>query len=169
MRIPLISISGKSNTGKTTLIEKMIPELKRRGYRVGTIKHTTHGFDVDREGKDSWRHKKAGAQVTVVASAKRATVIEDLDRDLEIGEISDRYIADVDIVLCEGFKGNPFPKIEVYRPEVHAQRLYAKSDNLIAVVSSSLSGIGDDVPWFHPDDVKGLADLLEKLLLKKAV
>jgi molybdopterin-guanine dinucleotide biosynthesis protein B len=169
MTIPIVSISGKSNTGKTTLIEKMIPEFKRRGYRVATIKHTTHGFNIDREGKDSWRHKQAGAQITVIASPQRATVIEDMDRDLEIAELRDRYISGVDVVLCEGFKGNPFPKIEVYRPEVHAERLYSKGDNLIAVVSASERSQEHppDVPWFNPEDIRGIVDLIENLHLKE--
>ena len=66
--IPIVSIVGKSGAGKTTLIEKMIPELKKRGYRVATIKHDVHGFDIDHEGKDSWRHKKAGAHATIISS-----------------------------------------------------------------------------------------------------
>jgi len=166
MTIPIVSISGKSNTGKTTLIEKMIPELKQRGYRVATIKHTIHGFDIDREGKDSWRHKKAGAQITVVASPKRATVIEDWDRDLEIAELRDRYISGVDIILSEGFKGNPFPKIEVFRPEIHPNPLYTTEDNLIAIVGEATQVLDRDVPCFDPGDIKGIVDLVEKLYLK---
>lgn len=100
----------------------MTPELIQRGYRVATIKHTIHGFDIDREGKDSWRHKKAGVQITVVASPKRATFVEDLDQDLEIAGLRDRYISGVDIIFSEGFKGNPFPKIEVFHPEIHPER-----------------------------------------------
>jgi molybdopterin-guanine dinucleotide biosynthesis adapter protein len=164
MTIPIVSISGKSNTGKTTLIEKMIPELKRRGYRVATIKHTIHGFDIDREGKDSWRHKKAGAQITVVASPKRVSVIEDMERDLEISELRDRYISGVDIVLSEGFKGNPFPKIEVYRSDIYPERLYSRDDNLIAVVSDEPQE--QDIPLFKPQDIKGIVDLIERLYLK---
>lgn len=164
MTVPIVSISGKSNTGKTTLIEKMIPEFNRRGYRVATIKHTTHGFDIDREGKDSWRHKKAGAQITVIASPKRATVIEDMDVDLEIEELRDRYISGVDIVLSEGFKGNPLPKIEVFRPEIHPDPLYTKEDNLIAVVSETDTDRG--VPSFKPDAIKDIVDLVESLFLK---
>ncbi|MBN1383112.1 MAG: molybdopterin-guanine dinucleotide biosynthesis protein B [Deltaproteobacteria bacterium] len=166
MTIPIVSITGKSNTGKTTLIEKMIRELKLRGYRVATIKHTIHGFDVDREGKDSWRHKQAGAQITVIASPKRATVIEDMDVDLEIAELRDRYITGVDIVLSEGFKGNPFPKIEVFRPEIHPDPLCTKEDNLIAVVSEAQTDRG--VPLFKPDDIQDLVDLVENLYLKKS-
>jgi molybdopterin-guanine dinucleotide biosynthesis protein MobB len=92
--IPIVSIVGRSNSGKTTLIEKLIIELRRRGYRVGTIKHNSHGFDIDHEGKDSWRHKKAGAQVTVIASPHRIAVIEDVNRDYELSELMDHYIRD---------------------------------------------------------------------------
>ena len=77
--IPIVSIVGKSNSGKTTLIEKLIAELTRRGWRVATIKHNRHGFEIDHEGKDSWRHKQAGAVATVVASPRRIAVIEDTE------------------------------------------------------------------------------------------
>ena len=80
--IPIVSIVGKSDSGKTTLIEKLIAELTRRGFRVATIKHNRHGFDIDHEGKDSWRHKRAGAVATVVASPGRAALIEDTPEGL---------------------------------------------------------------------------------------
>jgi molybdopterin-guanine dinucleotide biosynthesis protein B len=88
--IPVVSVVGKSNSGKTTLIEKMIGELVRRGYRVATIKHNLHGFEIDHEGKDSWRHKQAGARTTVIASPHRVAVVEDVEKDLDIGELVDR-------------------------------------------------------------------------------
>ena len=92
--IPIVSIVGKSNSGKTTLIEKIIAELVRRGYRVATIKHNRHGFDIDHEGKDSWRHKRAGARTTVIASPRRVAVVEDVERDYAIDELAARYDED---------------------------------------------------------------------------
>ena len=91
MPTPIISIVGKSNSGKTTLIENLIPELTKRGYRVATIKHNVHGFDIDHEGKDSWRHKKAGAFATVIACPTRIALIEDIDHDQTLDEIRDKY------------------------------------------------------------------------------
>ncbi|MDI6743184.1 MAG: molybdopterin-guanine dinucleotide biosynthesis protein B [Smithella sp.] len=164
MTIPLISIVGKSNSGKTTLVEKLIPELVKRGYRVATIKHNKHGFDIDHEGKDSWRHKKAGACATVIACPTQVALIEDLERDLSLDEIRDNYIKNADVILAEGFKGNPFPKIEVHRAELQRELLCGKEDNLLAIASDSKPEIG--VPCLDINDVKGIADLIVKNLLK---
>ncbi|MGO9138199.1 MAG: molybdopterin-guanine dinucleotide biosynthesis protein B [Syntrophales bacterium] len=162
--IPIISIVGRSNTGKTTLIEKLIPELRRRGYQVATIKHNIHGFDIDHEGKDSWRHKKAGARLTVIASPHTVAVIEDVDRDLELAELRDRYIRDVDIILSEGFKRNPYPKIEVVRAEMKHDPLCSREDNLLAIVSDE--PVDKGVPCLDIDDIRGIADLIEDKFLK---
>ena len=102
--IPIISIVGKSNSGKTTLIEKLIPELNRRGYRVGTVKHDVHGFEVDKEGKDSWRHRKAGAYSTIISSPQQIALIRTMNADTPLDEIRDRFIQDVDIIIAEGYK-----------------------------------------------------------------
>jgi molybdopterin-guanine dinucleotide biosynthesis adapter protein len=162
--IPIISIVGRSNTGKTTLIEKLIPELRRRGYQAATIKHNIHGFDIDHEGKDSWRHKKAGARLTVIASPHTVAVIEDVDRDLELAELRDRYIRDVDIILSEGFKRNPYPKIEVVRAEMKHDPLCSREDNLLAIVSDE--PVDKGVPCLDIDDIRGIADLIEDKFLK---
>jgi len=162
--IPIVSIVGKSNAGKTTLIEKLISELIRRGYRVATVKHARHGFDIDREGKDSWRHKKAGAKTTVMASPTQVAVLEDADRDYALEDIRDRYIRDADIILAEGFKGNPFPKIEVYRANLKRELLCGRDDNLLAVAADARLDVG--APCVDLDDVKSLADLIENKILK---
>ena len=164
--IPIVSIVGRSNTGKTTLIEKLIPELKRRGYRVATIKHNIHGFDIDHKGKDSWRHKKAGARLTVIASAHQVAVVEDVVRDYELSELRDRYIRDVDIILSEGFKINPHPKIEVFRSDLNHKFLCTKEDNLIAVMSDRPVERG--VPCVDINDIEILANLIEERFLKGA-
>ena len=88
--IPIISIVGKSDSGKTTLIEKLVPELTRRGYRVATVKHDIHGFEVDREGKDSWRHKQAGAHTVVISSPQKIALIRDVEKDLTLDEIREK-------------------------------------------------------------------------------
>ena len=159
-----MSIVGRSNTGKTTLIEKLIPELIRRGYRVATIKHNVHGFEIDHEGKDSWRHKMAGAQVTVIASPLRVAVVEDVNRDYALAELRDRYIRDVDIVLSEGYKKNPHPKIEVFRSELKHDLLCTEEDNLVAIVSDQPVERG--VPCLDINNVQGIVDLIEDTFLK---
>jgi len=164
MTIPLISIVGKSNSGKTTLVEKLIPELVKRGYRVATIKHNKHGFDIDHEGKDSWRHKKAGACATVIACPTRVAVIEDIERDQTLDEIRDNYIRNADIILAEGYKGNSFPKIEVFRSELKRELLCGKEDNLLAIASDIKTDIG--VPCFDINDIKSIADLIENEFLE---
>lgn len=165
--VPIVSIVGKSNSGKTTLIERLIPELTGRGYRVATIKHNMHGFQIDHEGKDSWRHKQAGAKVTVIASPRQVAVIEDVNRDYELGELRDRYIRDVDVIISEGFKKNPHPKIEVYRTAVRQQMLCGPQDSLVAVAGDIPPEPG--IPHFEVDDIKGLADFIEARFLKNAV
>lgn len=165
--IPIISIVGRSNAGKTTLIEKLIPELIRRGYRVATIKHDVHGFAVDHEGKDSWRHKKAGAHTAVISSPWKVAVIEDVEKDHTLAELRDRYIRDVDIILSEGYKGSPHPKIEVFRAALKNNLLCSQGDNLIALASDQSLETG--APCFDINDVSGLVDLIEREFLTSGV
>ena len=162
--IPIVSIVGKSNSGKTTLIEKLIPELVAKGYRVATIKHNIHGFQIDHEGKDSWRHKKAGAVMTVIASPSQVATVEDTDRDYEIAELRDRYIHHADLILSEGFKKNPHPKIEVFRKALKRELLCTAEDHLIAIAGDEAPDVG--VPRFDINDSKGLADFIEERFLK---
>ncbi|MFA4915679.1 MAG: molybdopterin-guanine dinucleotide biosynthesis protein B [Syntrophales bacterium] len=161
--IPIVSIIGRSKTGKTTLMEKLIPELVRRGYHVATIKHDVHGFVIDQEGKDSWRHKKAGARTTIISSPWKVAVIEDVERDYELAELRDRYVRDVDVILSEGYKGNPHPKIEVFREALGTDLLCCKSDNLIAIASDKHLETG--VPCLDINDATGLVDLIETKFL----
>ncbi len=165
--IPIISIVGKSDSGKTTLIEKLIPELTRRGYRIGTVKHDVHGFEVDREGKDSWRHKQAGAHTVVISSPKKVALIRDVENDLTLEEIRKKLIQDVDLILSEGYKKDVEPKIEIFRKEKHKELLCTKDNNLVAIVSDKEFKVG--VPCFFLDNIKGVADFIEKkyLLSKK--
>jgi molybdopterin-guanine dinucleotide biosynthesis protein B len=162
--IPIISIVGKSDSGKTTLIEKLLPELIHRGYRVATVKHDTHGFEVDREGKDSWRHKKAGAQTVIISSPNKVALIQDVEKDLTLEEIREKLIQGVDLILSEGYKKDIQPKIEVFRKEKHKELLCTKEDNLITIVSNQKFNIG--VHCFGLEDMKGLADFIEKKFLK---
>lgn len=164
MTIPIVSIVGKSSAGKTSLLEKLIPELIKRGYRVATVKHDVHGFEIDYEGKDSWRHKKAGAHTTIISSSGRIALIEDVDHDNTLDEIRRKYIKGVDIILAEGYKGNPFPKIEVFRSELKRTLLCKKEDNLLAVAANIKLDIG--VPCFDINDTPNIVDLIENAFLK---
>jgi len=164
--IPIVSIVGKSGSGKTTLIEKLIPELVRRVYKVATVKHDVHGFEVDREGKDSWRHKKAGAHTVVISSPLKLALIRDANHDADLTELRDQYIADVDLILSEGFKKNKYPKIEVFRPEMHRDLLCTKEDDLVAIATNR--PLPSDVPCFDLNDAPGLVDLIEERFLKKS-
>ena len=162
--IPIISIVGKSDSGKTTFIEKLLPELVRRGYRVATVKHDVHGFEVDREGKDSWRHKKAGAHTVIISSPTKVALIRDVEKDLRLDEIRDKLVQDVDLILSEGYKKDVQPKIEIFRTEKHKELLCTKEDNLVAIVSDKEFDVG--VSCFFLDDIKGVADFIEKKFLK---
>ncbi|OGP91285.1 MAG: molybdopterin-guanine dinucleotide biosynthesis protein B [Deltaproteobacteria bacterium RBG_19FT_COMBO_43_11] len=164
MAIPIVSIVGKSNAGKTTLLEKLIPELVKRGYRVATVKHDVHGFDIDHEGKDSWRHKKAGAHTTIISSPGRIALIENADHDHTLDEIRGNYVKNADIILTEGYKGNPFPKIEVFRSDLKRALLCRKEDNLLAVAADTKLDAG--VPCFDINDSQSIVDLIENKFLK---
>ena len=161
--IPIISIVGKSDSGKTTLIEKLIPEINQRGYRIATVKHDVHSFEVDMEGKDSWRHRQAGAYCTIISSPEKIAVIRTTDHDATLEELRDRFLNDIDIIISEGYKNDSAPKIEVFRKEVHQKPLCTKNDNLVAMVTNHPHS--RDVPCFDLDDTKSLADLIEKTFL----
>src|SRR5881396_3159703 len=92
MAIPILCVVGRSNSGKTTLIERLIPELVQAGYRVATVKHAGHGFDLDTEGKDSWRHKRAGASTVIVLSRGSLAMFSDVSEQIKVEEIRDRYL-----------------------------------------------------------------------------
>jgi len=158
---PIISIVGKSESGKTTLIEKIIPELKKRGYKIGTIKHAYHGFDIDQKGKDSWRHKKAGANMTLVASPGKIAIVK--DENSESLTSLEKYFNDMDLVIVEGYKKESKPKIEIFRSAKHKKPLCQGDDNLIAFVTDM--DVDLKVPKFGLEDIEKLADLIEKKYL----
>ncbi|HZN45826.1 MAG TPA: molybdopterin-guanine dinucleotide biosynthesis protein B, partial [Nitrospiraceae bacterium] len=103
MRVPILSFVGRSNSGKTTLIERVIPELVRNGYKVATVKHAGHGFDLDTEGKDSWRHKLAGASAVIVMSKSSLAMFADVSDQMKVQEVRDRYLdSTYDLIIAEG-------------------------------------------------------------------
>lgn len=164
---PIVSIVGASKSGKTTLLEKVIPELKARGYRVGLVKHDAHGFDIDHEGKDSWRLKRAGADAVVLSSPSRIALIQDVRKDHTLEELRDRFKLEVDLILSEGYKRGPHPKIEVFRQRHCKELVCSAEDNLLAIASDAPLTVG--VPCLDINDVKALVDLIEKILLARII
>ena len=168
MAPPVVSIVAKSGTGKTTLLVKMIAELKSRGYRVGAIKHDAHRFDIDHEGKDSWRLTQAGADTTLITSAEKIALVKQHPSGNEqpLDETIAAYCGDLDIILTEGFKHGDLPKIEVHR---HAcgDTLICRGENhdptLIAVASDCPLEL--DVPVYDINDAVGLCDQVIKKFL----
>jgi len=140
-------------------LEKLVPELTHRGYRVGTIKHDVHGFDIDHEGKDSWRHKQAGACTVVISSPRKVAVVKDVDDEERLDNLLSKYFRDADIVITEGYKREAKPKIEIFRSEVHDSPLCTDDENLVAIVSDAVLDL--QVPRFDLEDIAGLADLME--------
>jgi len=161
--IPVISIVGKSGAGKTALLEKLIRELKGRGYRVATVKHDAHSFDIDHPGKDTWRHAQAGSDHVVIASPARLARIQRIERELTLPEIA-ATINDVDLILTEGYKRGPAPKIEVSRAETGNELLCTRQE-LVALATDQHFDM--DVPQFGLEDAKGLVDLIVLQFLTK--
>jgi molybdopterin-guanine dinucleotide biosynthesis protein B len=155
---PIISVVGKSESGKTTLIEKLIPELKNRGYRIGTIKHAHHNFDMDKEGKDSWRHKAAGSETVVIVSPGKISIVK--DEDFERLEHLEKYFDGMDLVITEGFKQEKMPKIEVCRAARNKEPLCQDDNTLIALVTDIETNF--NVPTFGLEEIEALAELIEK-------
>lgn len=160
--IPIICLVGRSNVGKTTLLEKLIPELKRRGYRVATIKHHPHpGFEIDQPGKDTWRHTRAGSEQVVIVGPDKVASIRRVKREPTLDEIA-VTISDVDLILTEGYKQSDKPKIEIIRA-ARSQEPVCSPEELLAIVSDV--ALPFDIPHFNMDNVTGLADLIETRFL----
>lgn len=162
--LPIVCIVGASDSGKTTFLEKLIPELSGRGYRIGTVKHDTHGFEMDREGKDTWKHRKAGAGTIAISSPDRVATIRATEGEMDLTEVAARYFWNEDILITEGFKRSHYPKIEVFRTSVEPTPICGPKDNLMAVVTDD--AIQASVPSFHFEDVAGVADFIEERFLK---
>jgi molybdopterin-guanine dinucleotide biosynthesis adapter protein len=163
--IPLICIVGASDSGKTTFLENLIPLIRNKGYRVGTVKHDAHGFEMDREGKDTWRHRFAGAQTIAISSPAQVATIRTTAQELRLEELVARYFWQEDIVLAEGYKRSNYPKIEVYRRAVEPKPICDPKDNLIALVTDDPVDI--QVPSYRFHEVSAIADLIEERYLKQ--
>lgn len=160
---PIISFVGKSNSGKTTFLEKLIPELRRRGFRVGVIKHDTHGFDIDHPGKDSYRLKAAGANSAIISSPAKLALVKDTGEDLPLDTLRDDFLMDMDIVLTEGYKRERAPKIEVSLRENTTEILCGEGE-CIAIVADWKPETG--APLFDLNNASGVADFIQEKFLK---
>ena len=159
---PVVSIVGKSKSGKTTVIEKLVQELKSRGYRVATIKHIPQGVDFDEPGKDSWRHIQAGSEATAVSSPDKIALIKPVVQGSTIDEVARLLGEDYDIILAEGFKQGSVPKIEVHRKGAGSMLKGLKKQ--IAIVTDE--PLETKARQFSLEDAGALADLLEKGFIK---
>jgi len=161
-----VSFVAKSGTGKTTLLEKVIAELKRRGYRVGVIKHDAHRFDIDHPGKDSYRLTQAGADTMLIASPEKLALIKKHADSPPVEELIAAYFGDVDLILTEGFKKSGLPKIEVHRRERSATLICRGEENdpgLVAVASDEQLEL--DVPVLDINNPAQVADFIEKKII----
>lgn len=158
---PIVSIVGHSQSGKTTLIEKLIREMVGRGYRLATIKHTHHNVAPDQTEKDSWRHLQAGSSVAVLSSRDSVILTKPMV-EANLDDIVRLLGEDYDLILAEGFKQDSAPKIEVHRKDVGP--LLTDLTKLFAIVSDE--PLDSKIRQFTPDDVSRLADLLEEGFIK---
>jgi molybdopterin-guanine dinucleotide biosynthesis protein B len=160
-KVPVVSLVGLSGVGKTTALEHIIRELKRRGHKVGTVKHDAHGFDVDQPGKDTWRHAQAGSDAVAISGPHKMALIRQLGAEMSLNDIVG-LMGDVDLVLTEGYKRGDKPKIEVSRL-ARGTELLCQADELIGVMADY--PVDMPVPQFALDDASGVVDLLETLYL----
>jgi len=161
-------VAAQSGTGKTTLIEDLVPLLKEKGYRVGAIKHSRHGAKMDKEGSDSWRFKSAGADVTVLAAKGQLAVLRAI-ADPSLDDALLEASSGTDIVLVEGFKEMSVPKIEIFRSR-HSEELHCRRDGntdpyLIAVASDIPLDV--DVPVLNLNDPKEVCAFIVEQIIEK--
>ena len=155
--IPVIAFAAFSGTGKTTRIEKLVLELKHQGYRIAVIKHDAHRFEIDKEGKDSWRFAKAGADMTLISSAEKTAIIEQRQRTFE-ENLS--MIHDVDLILVEGYKQENIPRIGICR--VAAGKGFPHPlEQYIAVVTDDDS-LKANIPVFGLEDAAAIAEFIKE-------
>lgn len=151
----IVCIVGQKAVGKTTLIERLVPELKRRGYRVATVKRPPHHFEVDQPGKDSRRHFDAGADATLVYGEGKLAFVRRHESLPRLERLVAEFLADYDLIVVEGHKSSSLPKIEVFRTGTHPRPLYAGQAGYLAVASDAPLEL--DIPWLDLDDPPAIA------------
>lgn len=155
----IFGLAGWSGSGKTTLLTGVIPELVARGLAVSTIKHAHHEFDIDRPGKDSWRHRQAGAGQVMVSSSRRWALMHELRGAPEptLDDLVAR-MSPVDLLLVEGFKQHPHPKLEVHRPSLGKPLLYPDDPWVVAIASDEV--LAAPIPLLPLDDPGAVAGFI---------
>lgn len=161
---PVLSIIGKSNSGKTTLIEKLIPVLKSRGYRIGVIKHTHHEIQMGSENKDSSRHRNAGAETVVVASRDQVVMVKQHPSN-RLADI-EPYFSNMDLIITEGYKSEDRPKIEVIRSATGKRPVYSDNNSRGWIAFVSDMPADSSLPCFSHDNIDEIADFIENTFLK---
>ena len=162
--IPIIAFSAWSGTGKTTVIEKLITELKKRGFKVAAVKHDAHDFEIDKEGKDSWRFTKAGADITVISSDRKTAFI--YQQSLELADIA-TMIHDVDIIIAEGYNHLELPCIGISRAQT-GKGFRLPTERYSALITDEMtSDPYSGIPVFGLDDIISVADFIEKTFIRK--
>ena len=162
--LPLLGFAAASGTGKTTLLEKLIPLLVQQGIRVALIKHSHHDIELDILGKDSYRLRKAGASQVVLAGIHRSICFYEHNKNDDVELMKQLALLDtntVDLVLVEGFRDQAFPKIELHRRELHQPYLYPNDPHIIALVSDHLSS-PSDLPTFTFEALEALVDFIKQ-------
>jgi molybdopterin-guanine dinucleotide biosynthesis protein MobB len=157
--LPVVSIVGKTGVGKTALIERLIVEFKKRGYRIATVKHSPGGMEIDKPGKDSQKFTQAGSDAVVISSPDKLAFIKSMDHDPNIEEILHLLGSAFDFVLVEGFRKGKAPKIEVHRKGL-GEDLLCSSKELSAIVTDEPRDVS--LPQFSPGDTQAIADFIEK-------
>ena len=152
-------VGSSSNVGKTYLLEGLIKELKVRGYSIATIKHDVHGFDIDKKGKDTYKHREAGSETVIISSKNRLAMIKELEEETELNDIIE-MVLDKDIILVEGYKKSTLRKIEVFRSGV-SDKIITPKEKIIAIASDINLEI-EDIIVVDREDYKKLADLIER-------
>ncbi|MEW5734806.1 MAG: molybdopterin-guanine dinucleotide biosynthesis protein B [Thermodesulfobacteriota bacterium] len=167
MKTPaLVSFVGPSNSGKTTLISRLIPVFKRKGLRVATIKHTGRDFSMDHPGKDTYLHKQAGADAVMIVSADRVALVADRQNGSGPEELARTHMSFADLVLVEGFKSSQLPKVWVYGRNREDSQPPPGMSGLVAVVGKG-RGIVPGLPEFDPEEVEELAAFIESRFLTR--
>lgn len=168
---PILGFAAFSGAGKTTLLTQLIPLLKQREYRVGVIKHSHHDIEMDQPGKDSYRLRQAGATPVMLVSTLRRTVITELDGGgaFNLQDHLDAFpIQGLDLVLIEGFRDEPYPKIEIHRPSLGKPLMYPEDEHIIAIASDQSLTTTNKIPCLDLNDIGAIANFIIKRFLSTA-